>query len=656
MAGFGDGLSLTLSANVGDFTAGMEAARSVTDEFGDEVRDTERTTDEFGDELTDASTSAGTFGGAIGGATGSVTLFNGLLTLSIAQLTVLGAVLGGVVIALGALTAGIGAVLGAGLLAYGEKLASQMEDVESPVEALGKRFSEIGSELMDLIADGGEPFVGLIEDLIDGIVPFARRVGEAVGSLEPFAELIRRTARLGGSAIPGLVSGLFDIGRAVAEALIVLDDLASEIADFAALVRSDPIAALESLVDSVDSELGELPEIFRVYIRAWRREFLGPLADSESDISKTISGIKREIRDQLRLARDIIGRFATAARDRLFGPLMTDLENLARTHFDEILAEVRETITAVWRGVIRPTFNAIQRFWREWGDEIIGVTRGAFNTIRPIISTAVDAIATTIRVVLNLIQGDWEEAWTAIEGFTTRTLNRIQTWLRGTGKALLVTAIDIVVAAGKAAWKGLTTAITETLPAAITDAVSWLQSTGQSLISDAFGVIRGAIESALGFIDLSPVRNALSGLIDTARGLIDTLNDLPGVDLSLDLPSLPSPGSDEDPGEPGVGSPNPLPGPGGAPRAATGGMVARTGALVAHAGERIVPASQVTDRGRVEADVPVEALRDALAGALRDADRGGRDEPMQLVVDGRVLGEVTAENRETFGTERLITR
>jgi hypothetical protein len=85
-------------------------------------------------------------------------------------------------------------------------------------------------------------------------------------------------------------------------------------------------------------------------------------------------------------------------------------------------------------------------------------------------------------------------------------------------------------------------------------------------------------------------------------------------------------------------------------------MVARTGALVAHAGERIVPASQVTDRGRVEADVPVEALRDALAGALQDADRGGRDEPMQLVVDGRVLGEVTAENRETFGTERLITR
>jgi Flp pilus assembly pilin Flp len=212
-----------------------------------------------------------------------------------------------------------------------------------------------------------------------------------------------------------------------------------------------------------------------------------------------------------------------------------------------------------------------------------------------------DAVLTTIRVVLALIRGDWDGAWDLIVGYLKRSWNRITSFLKGDALAAIKAAISILIGGVKTALDYLVGTGEGTLIGDVKgifgSIASWLEGTGKSLFSDAFSAVADAITKALEVnIDWPEpptiVKKAANG----------TLGD------DIDWPSLPG----------GGGGGGPI--LGGGPLLDTGGFVESTGRAVIHEGEEIVPEAEVDrDRGGsgsrpVTADITVYAQDGTDAG------------------------------------------
>lgn len=196
------------------------------------------------------------------------------------------------------------------------------------------------------------------------------------------------------------------------------------------------------------------------------------------------------------------------------------------------------------------------------------------------------------------------------------------------------------------------------------DAAAWVRETGQTLLRGAFAAVADAVEDALD-IDLDGVLTSIRDLAAAAQDALDTLQSLNDLDVSVDIPDVPdfggggggdggggggSGGGDD--GNDGDGSPSPPPndtlpgdgdsggggggGGGGMIELDTGGLVRSGGVATLHAGERVVPAAQVSDRGAVELDTDgveqelrrnrdaIRDLADALNVEVRVENPGGR--------------------------------
>lgn len=168
----------------------------------------------------------------------------------------------------------------------------------------------------------------------------------------------------------------------------------------------------------------------------------------------------------------VIQRVLAFIENTVVKPTLGRLQRLWAVHGDAIMAEVNQTwtaiqgyietattaiaavhdwlrvrIMAVWN-VIRPfvlaAVDAIQTamtafvnvattLWNRYGDELLAVTRFAWDAIGGIVEGALDLLLTTLRITLNLIQGDWEGAWSTAQQFIQRTFNGITQFVTGWG-------------------------------------------------------------------------------------------------------------------------------------------------------------------------------------------------------------------------------
>lgn len=142
-------------------------------------------------------------------------------------------------------------------------------------------------------------------------------------------------------------------------------------------------------------------------------------------------------------------------------PILQDLQGFWAEWGDDIMAAARTIQTAIetvigrafqiaqslWEthgkrlfgddGEIQQTLQALKEFWAEWGDEITAVVRFIFETVATIAKVGADLLFTALTVLLNVIQGDWEEAWSAIGGFFERTFQSLLGFASKWGKALI---------------------------------------------------------------------------------------------------------------------------------------------------------------------------------------------------------------------------
>lgn len=110
-------------------------------------------------------------------------------------------------------------------------------------------------------------------------------------------------------------------------------------------------------------------------------------------------------------------------------------------HWDEIRLTLEVTfdlikeIVILALGVLTVTFKFffewLSAFWKQYGDEIMTVTKGVFEVIKGIIQVVLGVIYAVVGFTLKAIRGDWDGAWLAVVKGTELALTGIKSLLNG---------------------------------------------------------------------------------------------------------------------------------------------------------------------------------------------------------------------------------
>lgn len=198
-------------------------------------------------------------------------------------------------------------------------------------------------------------------------------------------------------------------------------------------------------------------------------------ADGSMDAVKSQNEMKSKLGElQETLATKLAPAFA-ATVDFLLTRVIPAFESMAawiEQHWPRIQETISNVMTRI-REVIETVLGVIQRFWDNWGQQIMTVVDGVFTQIRGIIEGALKIIQGVINVVMGLIHGDWSRVWDGIRGI----LDGVWTAIRGTVEGALEILRGVVDAGMKlvagvfdAAWDAIVDFFSE-LPGRITGAL-----------------------------------------------------------------------------------------------------------------------------------------------------------------------------------------
>jgi len=451
------------------------------------------------------------------------------------------------------------------------------------------------------------------------------------------------------------------------------------------------ITNFHGIRDVTNRVLGRIGGVVRdqlAFVRGLIRANAGEFAKWKGTIRTVLRGFRNAIRQVRPIVEEVIGTFLPMIVQKVRG--------VWKTHFGAIVNETRETVAALVQ-IARVLGNRFNAFWTEWGDEIMAVARAAFDFVTSIAATQMDALLTGIRVAMNLIQGDWGEAWSAIRGFVDRTLGRVRRLIDEWGpvaKSALQDAMDNAVAGAELALEWLTTDGVAMVKDLVRDAEPWLTKTGKSLLkgaidalttgarlalewfsTDGVPLIKDLINIAVTWLKntgketaktgIRQITNAVSGIledlgedaIDWGKGIIDGL--ISGIESKLDELRTAAENAGGVIKEYLGASSNTERGPLSTleswgpeiSRTVAEGMV-RERVVVEQAGQTV---ARATDPRR---SAPSTAeMRQAVADGVSQADvgsDGGR--PIVIEVDGRRLAEVTRDAQHQHIDKHLVTK
>jgi hypothetical protein len=262
-------------------------------------------------------------------------------------------------------------------------------------------------------------------------------------------------------------------------------------------------------------------------------------------------------------------------------------------------------------------------------------------------------------------------------------LNRLRSWVGGVWDLFPLSDAFEAVADRLFGDGGIVTRLVGNVRDSLNQLATFIEETFgvdiEQAFRDAFNAAVSAIGDAFDRLSFSSFESALDQVADGVRGLIDSLNELSGVNINVDVPSFdelldeakeivePEPEPEPEPGGGGGGSDDddesitggddeekdqeasekvggsgdpddadggddPYGAPGGPDNpdtpgaAATGGFIERDGMAMLHEGERVLPDSQITDRGEVDlagagTQIVIEAINASGRGEGRAAGR-----------------------------------
>lgn len=252
-------------------------------------------------------------------------------------------------------------------------------------------------------------------------------------------------------------------------------------------------SVVQTAVDEIDATLSTVSGTLET-------QLLRPLTNSKSRLRQTMNAMYREVRTTFNLIERTVSEVMKAVLSRFIRPTLRKVSRLFQRHLsgeNGIVHNARTAFTTLQNNIVKPTLDAIQTLWKKFDSDVLKIVRGTMGTLTTIVSVGMDAILTGVNVVLDLLSGDFEGAWTSIKGFTRRTWTEIATWLRTSGKTLVDGAVGVLVSAVKLPFKALYHWLfgNSLMKDLIRDPASWLQNTGKRTINSAVRTVVSAIRS-----------------------------------------------------------------------------------------------------------------------------------------------------------------
>lgn len=242
---------------------------------------------------------------------------------------------------------------------------------------------------------------------------------------------------------------------------------------------------------------------------------------------------------------------------------------------------------------------------------IYDVVHTVFEAVGKTIEIGLDAIMTTIRVILAIIRMDWAEAWELLVGFVERTFGAVVDFVAGAINGILGAFQDII----DVFWWFYDSALA--VVGIVEDIFGFLVDLGGAVYEFTVSILGGALDVVTGIWDTATdigdavwtaTINFVNDPLGTVTDLLANLGELADktfnavVDIVMSI--IPDIGvSEEEWQQFREQAPNMAQGMeqifGGAPGAASGGVVEKTGIAEIHKGEAVIPERlvQAAERG-----------------------------------------------------------
>lgn len=193
--------------------------------------------------------------------------------------------------------------------------------------------------------------------------------------------------------------------------------------------------------------------------------------------------------------------------------------NIAMTAIKQLVADIGGDVIAWWnenyplieqtvktvsdavRAYIENFLNAVKAFWDLHGEQIMSVVKSIWTIISTVVRTGVNVILGVVRMVMQIINGDWAGAWNTALSIVQKINSAIWKVLGELGniviKALAFVLTEIASLATKAAAQAAK--IGENIVNGIINGISFLagklKDYARSLITSMFGVMNNAAET-----------------------------------------------------------------------------------------------------------------------------------------------------------------
>jgi phage-related protein len=360
------------------------------------------------------------------------------------------------------------------------------------------------------------------------------------GYIQPVLDAVSAFWAEHGDTIMGIVRTVMDVIRTVV--VTRLDAILTAVRVVLNVLQGDWDEAFAAIEGFVDRTMGRIVGIL---------ESIG-LIDPLTSQADAAGGVVDSIMEPF---SGLIGFFQSwvGVVSRVFSAHFQRLRELWQTHAGPLFQELRETWVAIRDNVIRPVLSVIETvisvyltiyralfstfvsvitaLWNAFGDEILTIVEAAWNAISIVVVTAIDALLTAIRVFLNVLQGDWDEAFAAIEGFVNRSISRIVGFVSDWGPQLVRAFAGILTGIG-GLFQDAFTAMIDFLVGALATMLTQIQVWGDTVYNFLLDIWNGVIsvmENALeGFINSAI--DAINAFLSTLDDVAAKVSEIPGVD------------------------------------------------------------------------------------------------------------------------------
>lgn len=319
-------------------------------------------------------------------------------------------------------------------------------------ETLGGRFSKafdrfqialapIGNAILDFIEPLIEPFSNFIQKLMSGfnsLSPFVQKLivgfGAFVAAIAPALFIIGGIVTAIGGLIGGVATAAVAVGGFVVLAKITAIALAAII----------PIA-IQIGVMFASLALG----VFTLY-QAWQTNF-GGIRDFTFAAWEAIKTVTSTVISELKSIVENSG-----------------IVTWWSENYPLILQTIQTVSTAI-RNYIQFWLSAIQGFWQRHGEQILSIVRPYWEALKTLISNTLRTIGDVIKLIMQVINGDWRGAWNTFLDIVKTGVSSIATIIN----ARLQIAWNFIKAFVSNVWETLKSGSTSWIET-VTNAMTWI--------------------------------------------------------------------------------------------------------------------------------------------------------------------------------------